>query len=202
MELDDEVADIPVTAPAVGADIPSPMADLPTGARFGSLVHAVLETADPKAADLAAELRAQIERHSVWWPVDVPAAELAAALVPLHDTPLGPLADGLTLRDIGLPDRLCEMDFEFPLAGGDLRSAAPDIRLADVGRLLAEHLTEGDPVLPPMSSDSPVPRLAANRCAAISPVRSTRCCGWQMVTPTAIWWSTTRPTGWARRSDP
>ena len=31
------------------------------------------------------------------------AAELAAALVPLHDTPLGPLADGLTLRDIGLP---------------------------------------------------------------------------------------------------
>ena len=57
MELDDEVADIPVTAPAVGADIPSPMADLPTGARFGSLVHAVLETADPKAADLAAELR-------------------------------------------------------------------------------------------------------------------------------------------------
>ncbi len=148
VELDDEVADVAVTAPAVGADIPSPMADLPTGARFGSLVHAVLETADPKAADLAAELRAQIERHSVWWPVDVPAAELAAALVPLHDTPLGPLADGLTLRDIGLQDRLCEMDFEFPLAGGDLRSAAPDIRMADVGRLLAEHLTEGDPVLP------------------------------------------------------
>ena len=45
--------------------------------------------------------RRQIREHSVWWPVDVPAAELAAALVPLHDTPLGPLAPGVTLRQIG-----------------------------------------------------------------------------------------------------
>jgi exodeoxyribonuclease V beta subunit len=120
------------------------MADLPMGAKFGTLVHAVLETADPLSSDLAAELQAQIERHSVWWPVEVPAAELAAALLPMHDTPLGPLADGLTLRDIGLTDRLCEMDFEFPLAGGDLRSAAPDSTLAGVGRLLGEHLPAGD----------------------------------------------------------
>ena len=77
--------------------------------------------ADPFAADLAAELEAQIREHAVWWPVDVPAAELAAAMVPMHDTPLGPLADGLTLRQIGLQDRLRELDFEFPLAGGDLR---------------------------------------------------------------------------------
>ena len=91
------------------------MADLPTGAKFGTLVHAVLETADPFAADLAAELEAQIREHAVWWPVDVPAADLAAAMVPMHDTPLGPLADGLTLRQIGLRDRMREMDFEFPL---------------------------------------------------------------------------------------
>ncbi|MFO0930908.1 MAG: exodeoxyribonuclease V subunit beta [Gemmataceae bacterium] len=144
--LDDEVADLTVTAPAVGADIPSPMADVPTGAKFGSLVHAVLETTDPRSGDLTAELTTQIERHSVWWPVDVAAAELAAALVPMHDTSLGPLAGGLTLRQIPLSDRLCEMDFEFPLAGGDVRSAAPDIRLAAVGRLLGEHLTADDPM--------------------------------------------------------
>ena len=72
--------------------MPSPMADLPTGAKFGSLVHAVLETADPMAADLAAELRTQIDKHSAWWPVDVAPGDLAAALVPMHDTPLGPLA--------------------------------------------------------------------------------------------------------------
>jgi exodeoxyribonuclease V beta subunit len=148
VQLDDEVADIAVTAPPGGADLPSPMADLPTGAKFGSLVHAVLETADPLAGDLAGELQTQIERHSVWWPVDVPAVELAAALVPMHDTSLGPLADGLTLRQIGMRDRLCEMDFEFPLAGGDLPTGRPEIRLADVGALLREHLLPDDPLAP------------------------------------------------------
>ena len=120
------------------------MADLPSGAKFGTLIHAVLETADPFAADLAVELESQIRQHSVWWPVDVAPDVLAAALVPMHDTPLGPLAGGLTLRRIGLRDRLRELDFELPLAGGDLRAGAPDIRLADVGALLREHLPAGD----------------------------------------------------------
>ncbi len=146
VELDDEVAEIPVTTSAVGADVPSPMADLPMGAKFGTLVHAVLETADPFAADLTAELEAQVREHAVWWPVDVPAAELAAAMVPMHDTPLGPLADGLTLRQIRLRDRMREMDFEFPLAGGDLRAAAPAIRLSQVGELLRAHLPKADPL--------------------------------------------------------
>ena len=52
--------------------------------------------------------------------------ELAAALVPMYDTALGPLAPGMTLRQIGLRDRLRELDFEIPLAGGDVRGAAPD----------------------------------------------------------------------------
>ncbi|WP_059014298.1 exodeoxyribonuclease V subunit beta [Mycobacterium sp. M26] len=145
--LDDESVDVTVTTPAAGLDVPSPMADLPTGATFGSLVHAVLETADPLATDLAAELQRQIERHAVWWPVEVPTANLAEALVPMHDTPLGPLADNLTLRQIGLRDRLCEMDFEFPLAGGDLREAVPDIRLSAVGDLLRRHLPADDPLV-------------------------------------------------------
>ena len=138
IELDDEVGDIALVTPAAGTDLPSPMAELPTGAKFGSLVHAVLENADPLAADLTAELRATIAEHSVWWPVDVPADALAEALVPMHDTPLGPLADNLTLRQIGLRDRLCELDFEFPLAGCDL---------ADVGRLVGEHLPADDPLV-------------------------------------------------------
>ena len=71
VELDDEVADIALTSHCRGRRrLPSPMGDLPTGAKFGTLVHAVLENADPLAADLAAELRAQVEKHSVWWPVD------------------------------------------------------------------------------------------------------------------------------------
>ena len=146
IELDDEVAEIPLVSSAVGDDVPSPMADLPTGAKFGTLVHAVLETADPFASDLAAELQSQIREHSVWWPVDVEASELAAAMVPMHDTPLGPLADNVTLRQIGLQDRMREMDFEFPLAGGDLRASAPEIRLAQVGELWRSHLPGDDPL--------------------------------------------------------
>lgn len=146
IQLDDEVPDIPLSTPAAGADLPSPMADLPSGAKFGTLVHAVLEHADPLAPDLAAELCTQVQKHSLWWPVDVPAADLAAALVPMHDTPLGPLADNRTLRQIPQTDRLCELDFEFPLAGGDQRADVPDIRLADVGRLLERHLPAEDPL--------------------------------------------------------
>jgi exodeoxyribonuclease V beta subunit len=146
VELDDEAAEIPVTTSAVGADVPSPMADLPMGAKFGTLVHAVLETADPFAADLEAELENKVREHAVWWPVDVAAEDLAAAMVPMHDTPLGPLGGGLTLRQIGLRDRMREMDFEFPLAGGDLRAAAPDIRLSHVGDLLRAHLPKDDPL--------------------------------------------------------
>jgi exodeoxyribonuclease V beta subunit len=144
--LDDEVGDLPLLQPSTGPHVPSPMVDLPKGAKFGTLVHAVLETADPFAADLAAELEAHVREHSVWWPVDVPAPDLAAALVPMHDTPLGPLAGDLTLRQIGLRDRLRELDFEFPLAGGDLSATAPQILLADVGALVAEHLPADDPL--------------------------------------------------------
>ncbi|ORA81064.1 exodeoxyribonuclease V subunit beta [Mycolicibacter kumamotonensis] len=144
---DDESEEITVTAaaPVTGVELRSPMADLPGGKTFGSLVHGVLETADPFAADLAAELAAQVRVHERWWPVGVDADELAAALVPMHDTPLGPLADGLTLRQIGVADRLRELDFEIPLAGGDLPGAASQARVADVGALLREHLPGEDP---------------------------------------------------------
>lgn len=129
-----------------GSDLTSPMADMPKGAKFGTLVHAVLETSDPFATDLVAELKSQIEVHSAWWPIDVPGELLAAAMVPLHDTPLGSLAADMTLRQIGFEDRLRELDFELPLAGGDLPVSAPAIRLADVGLLLREHLPATDPL--------------------------------------------------------
>ncbi|CAG6849325.1 RecBCD enzyme subunit RecB [Mycobacterium avium subsp. paratuberculosis] len=142
--LDDEVGDI-LLAPATSVgDVASPMADLPAGATFGTLVHAVLQTADPFAPDLAAELTARIREHSVWWPVAATPEDMAAAMVPMHDTPLGPLAGGLTLRRIGLSDRLCELDFELPLAGGDRRSAPPEVRLADLSPLLRAHLPADD----------------------------------------------------------
>ena len=57
------------------------MADLPVGATFGSLVHAVLEHADPAAADFRAELLGHIDEQLVWWPVELDPDALADALV-------------------------------------------------------------------------------------------------------------------------
>ena len=143
---DDEVEGVVITAPSTGLDLASPLADMPSGAAFGSLVHAVLETADPSAPDLALELEEQVRRHLAWWPVDVAADDLAAALVPMHDTQLGLLASDVTLRQIGVRDRLRELDFEIPLAGGDLRGPAPDLSLSDVGALLRLRLPSDDPL--------------------------------------------------------
>lgn len=153
-ELADELADEPpaeepldLPEQPVADDVPSPMADLPAGAGFGSLVHGVLEVADPLAPDLEVELLRHVEEQRVWWPVSAASADVASALVPLHHTPLGPLADGLTLGELPLAERLCELDFEIPLAGGDA-APGPVVTLADVGALLAEHLEADDPLRP------------------------------------------------------
>jgi exodeoxyribonuclease V beta subunit len=146
---DDEVEDIPVPGGAgpVGADVQSPMNELPGGTAFGSLVHAVLETTDPATDDLAGELAGQVRNHAAWWSVAADPEAVATALLAVHDTPLGPLAPGSTLRDIGLGDRLRELEFEIPLAGGDLdRTGTAEATLADVGELVGRYLPDDDPL--------------------------------------------------------
>ena len=126
-----------------GLAVPSPMADLPVGTGFGTLVHAVFESADLTAPDLRAELlrcvHLELDRHAT--PTVDPDA-LAEALVPVARTPLGPLADGRSLADVAPRDRLAELDFELPLAGGDTPGA--DVRLGDLVPLLRRHLPAGD----------------------------------------------------------
>ncbi len=123
---------------------PSPMAELPVGAAFGTLVHAVLEHVDPRAADLTAEIRARSAEQvtRIGFPLD-PGA-LAGALVPVLRTPLGPHAGGVRLADIDTRDRLTELEFELPLAGGD--RGGPDLTLGRVAPLLRRHLTADDPL--------------------------------------------------------
>lgn len=145
--LEDESIDsLPAPGVVPGEALPSPMEGLPVGATFGSLVHAVLEDADPQAPDLRAELARRVREQLRMWRVEVTPDALAEALLPLHTTPLGPLAPGLTLGALGLSDRLRELEFEIPLAGGDL-SVAADVRLADLAPLLRRHLPPSDPLV-------------------------------------------------------
>ncbi len=128
-------------------DVASPMADLPAGPTFGSLVHGVLEHADPQSPDLRAELLRHVEEQRRWWPVDTGSDELAEALLPMQHTSLGPLAGGLTLLDIGMRDRLRELDFEFPLVGGDRpERALPEVHLGLLADVLRRHLGADDPM--------------------------------------------------------
>ncbi|MCO1659577.1 UvrD-helicase domain-containing protein [Pseudonocardia sp. S2-4] len=123
----------------------SPMADLPLGAAFGTLVHAVFETADLTAADLSGELaahcREQLARHPTG---GLDADGLAAALAPVARTPLGPLAGGLALDAIAPRDRLAELEFELPLAGGEDRGTP--VPLDALVPLLRRHLPADDPL--------------------------------------------------------
>ena len=149
--LEDEpaVAEAPVHAPDVVEDplrrIASPMGKLPSGAGFGIVVHSVLELVDTLTPNLGTEL---VERSREVLARRLSAsyapAELGAALLPAMQTPLGPLAGGARLRDIPPRDRLAEMDFELPLAGGDDpgETAATLDAIAD---LLGRRLPVGDP---------------------------------------------------------
>ncbi|HJE51668.1 MAG TPA: UvrD-helicase domain-containing protein, partial [Tessaracoccus flavescens] len=140
----DEAADVdvPVEAPATeGLAVASPMAGLPAGAAFGTLVHEAFEhlqwnkpTLHTSATHLATELGAL---HSL----DPDAAQqLGAALEAVATTPLEPLWSG-TLSDIPLAHRLPELDFDLPL--GD--AGAPST-VAELAQLMGRHLDEEDPL--------------------------------------------------------
>jgi exodeoxyribonuclease V beta subunit len=127
-------------------DLVSPLADLPAGTSFGTLVHSVLEHVDTSAADLRAELGERCEEAvRTRYGTSVDPSALADGLLPVLDTPLGALTGNRRLRDIPPKDRLAEMDFEMPLAGGD-RPVAADATLGDVAALLRRHLPPDDPI--------------------------------------------------------
>jgi exodeoxyribonuclease V beta subunit len=122
--------------------VPCLMADTPGGAEVGTFVHGVLERVDFTAADLGAAVAAAIEATQATRPINVGAsAALVRALTAAVGTPLGPLASGRRLRDLGRKDRIDELRFEFPLAGGD--RPCGEVLMADVARLLATHTPPG-----------------------------------------------------------
>ncbi|WP_432456795.1 UvrD-helicase domain-containing protein [Cellulomonas iranensis] len=135
----------PADADGALRDVPSPLADLPGGTAFGTLVHHVLEHVDTAAPDLAAEVQARCaEAAGAGAALGLAPDALAAALLPSLRTPCGPLLGGRALADVAPGDRLAELDLELPLAGGDL-AARRAATLDDVAHLLRTHLAGDDP---------------------------------------------------------
>ena len=126
-------------------EAPAVLADMPVGVRVGTLVHRVLEATDFAAPDLHAELAAHVAEAQARRQVEIGDAEhvvegLAAAI----ETPLGPLAGDLRLRDVARADRLDELAFELPLVGGD--DPTGRLALGAIAAVLREHLRPGDPL--------------------------------------------------------
>ena len=145
----DEPAELPVEPPpqptgSTGAALPSPMNGLPAGAAFGTLVHEVLEAVDTGAPDLPAELLTRCRQAVGRRLAAVDPAALAQALLPVLRTPL---PGGGDLAGTAPSDRLAELDFELPLAGGD-RPTGGQARLRDVAALLRRHLPADDDLAP------------------------------------------------------
>jgi exodeoxyribonuclease V beta subunit len=162
---DDETssASVPIAAALAGSPSenglaePSPMHHLPSGAEFGTTVHAVFERVDPTAPDLPAALGQTCAVVLAQGPASTMTADdLASALLPAFGTPLGPLADELRLCDISPADRLAELGFEYPLAGGDTTNA--EVTMATVGPLMRRHLAPSDPLAtyPDLLADPPL----------------------------------------------
>ncbi len=129
------VPDAADTAPEL--QLASPLGEMPVGMQFGTFVHRVLERTDFTATDLEAELAGHIAA----------AGGPAAAVTGLRtaiETPLGPLVDDTRLRDLARSDRLDELVFELPLAGGD--DPTGRLTLAALAAALRAHLPADDPM--------------------------------------------------------
>jgi exodeoxyribonuclease V beta subunit len=148
--LDEPPAAAPLLLADGGADeelsaTPSLLGEMPVGVHVGTLVHRVLEATDFASADLAGELGAQIAAAQARRHVDIgDPAVVVAGLVAAIETPLGPLLPAVRLRDVRRVDRLDELDFELPLAGGD--DPTGQLTLTAIGDVLREHLPAGDPL--------------------------------------------------------
>lgn len=122
--------------------VPSVFGDLGGGTRFGTLVHAVLEHVDFTADDLEAAVRSSLLSQYLGGHEDLDVDAVVAGLVAAVRTPLGSLADGRALADIGRSDRMDEMHFELPLVGGDVANGV--LTMDAIAAVVSRHLGDDD----------------------------------------------------------
>ena len=127
------------------AQVPALLGAMPVGLQVGTFVHRVLQATDFAAADLDAELAEQIAAEQGRGRVEIgDPAVVAAGLAAAIETPLGAGAAGLRLRDLRRADRLDELEFELPLAGGDEPTGR--LTLAAIARVLRGYASPRDPL--------------------------------------------------------
>ena len=141
LRRDDEIGAESYIDESVGsAGVALPMADLPRGARFGTLVHDILERVGFTDPALPAAVRAAVDealRGGGW---DLDPETLTSSLVAAIETPLGPEPAAVRLCDLPTDRMLKEMTFELPV-----RTSGGPVSLRDIGGVMLDHLPSGDP---------------------------------------------------------
>ena len=118
-----------------------PLARVPGGTHFGTVMHKVYEEVDPSAPDYFERL---VESLGRW--ADSPSLRglrdnLARGVQLSFATPLGGPFGNTTLADFGPGDRLSELDFEMAVAG-----LSVGVTAADIGRTLVDLIDPTDPL--------------------------------------------------------
>ncbi len=144
----DIVSDEPAVQGAVAppsplpSTVPSLLGSMPIGARVGTFIHRVLAASDFNADDLRAELSSEVALEQAGSRLDVgDPAVVVAGLAAAIETPV---TGEWRLRDVARGDRLDELEFELPLAGGD--TPAGRVTLAAVSEVLRASVTADDPL--------------------------------------------------------
>ena len=149
------LSDEPETPTPVAAHTPSvlnlglaresPLGSMPVGVDFGTFVHGVLEATDFTTPDLDAELAEHVSAAQARRALDLGEPDrVVHGLRAAIETPLGSLLDGARLRDFSRADRLDELEFELPLAGGDEPTGRLTLRA--IAQVLRAHLAGDDPM--------------------------------------------------------
>jgi exodeoxyribonuclease V beta subunit len=123
-----------------------PLAAMAAGPRVGTAVHRALEAVDFTAERLpdalSGTLAAACERGGV--ELGCAVADAGRGLAGALATPLGGALGQLCLTSIARRDRLDELAFELPLAGGD--DPVGQVGLVEIAALLARRLDADDPL--------------------------------------------------------
>ena len=138
-----ELPVVPLSAAAAHAELAQEriaLADLPAGAGFGHLVHAVYEHADFQSSEsellpLVSRVLTEYAAEPSWAP------QLSAAIYDSFQTPLSPAGGGLPcLGKVAMTQRLTELEFTFPVADAAAAAGARDaLRSTQLAELLLRH---------------------------------------------------------------
>ena len=136
------VPDEQAATAVVVASTPSLMNNFRGGTAFGKLVHEILQRVDTSVQDLEAEVRARTREVVTSRSANVNVDQLAVALSAVMITPI----PGGSLGVVKPADRVAEMEFELPLAGGDHAQQQGAATLNAIADLMDVHLTADDPL--------------------------------------------------------